>query len=228
MYKVLIIDSDTEFTKQLNLHLSEENYIVEITSNSADGLVWLRKNNCDLVIIDEALQTLTGVEVLIEIRKRSVVPVIMLTTDEDDVTKVIELELGADDVINKSCRPQELIARIRAIRRRCHDNYHVDKSSEIIIGPIHINLQSRTVIFNQETLKLTGIEFNLIATLAKNAGQIVTKEELSLIALGKPLTPYDRSVDVHISHLRRKLGPRPDEKSWIQSIRGQGYQLSPL
>lgn len=228
MYKVLIIDSDAAFAKQLYIHLVDENYSVEFTSKSVDGLKWLRNNSCDLVIVDEALPSISGVEVLIDIRKHSNIPIIMLTTNEDDITKVVELELGADDVIHKSCRPQELIARIRAIKRRCNEKYPIDNFSEIVIGPMNINLQSRTITVHQNTLKLTGVEFNIIAKLATNVGQIVAKEELSISALGKPLTRYDRSIDVHISHLRSKLGPRPDKKSWIQSVRGQGYQLSPL
>lgn len=166
---------------------------------------------------------LDGISLLRQIRQHSNVPVIMLTAKGDDIDKVLGLELGADDYVAKPCLPRELVARIRAILRRVQQQQ--DEPVEVRVGPLTLDPGSRKAWVNGQTVQLTGAEFSVLWVLACQAGRLVSKAELSLQALGKTLTQYDRSLDVHISNIRQKLGKRQDEQAWIEAVRGKGYQL---
>ncbi|MGO7421242.1 winged helix-turn-helix domain-containing protein, partial [Rhizobium ruizarguesonis] len=159
------------------------------------------------------------------IRKLSQVPVLMLTARGDDVDRISGLNLGADDYVPKPCSPGELAARLRAILRRAGQPAAGATTDTIRAGKLVIHPSSRIAEWRGESLELTGTEFSLIEVLARSAGQLVSKQDISKRAFGKPLTPFDRRIDVHISSVRQKLGLREDGQSWIQSVRGQGYQL---
>ena len=180
----------------------------------------------DVVLMDLKMPRLNGVETLRRIRQSSRMPVIMLTARGDDVDRIVGLELGADDYVPKPCTPRELVARIRAILRRSGGEDAVAEEA----GPVQSGLltmwpERREARWQEAPLELTSTEFNLLELLARRAGHVVSKGELSESALGRPLARFDRSIDVHISSIRHKLGPRPDGQSWIQTVRGQGYQL---
>src|SRR5690606_33990851 len=167
-----------------------------------------------------------GVEALRRIRASSRVPVLMLTARGDDVDRIVGLELGADDYVAKPCTPRELAARLKAILRRVREarDAHAAGSS-IVAGPLEIWPGQRRALLRGEALALTSTEFNVLATLAHQAGRVVDKGELSQQALGRPLARSDRSLDVHVSSLRHKLGTRDDGSPWIGTVRGRGYQF---
>lgn len=229
MTKVLLVDDDTELTELLSAYLEKEGFEPTRVDSGERGVKEALSDRYDLAVLDVMMPGLNGTEALARIRAHSNLPVLMLTARGEEVDRVVGLEMGADDYVPKPCTPRELVARIRAILRRIQP--HEDDSNEcgdIEVGPLTIRPKARIAEFGAETLHLTSTEFNLIELLARNAGHIVSKAELSEVGLGHSLARYDRSVDVHISSLRRKLGKRPDGRSWIQTIRGQGYQLSPL
>jgi two-component system OmpR family response regulator len=167
---------------------------------------------------------MTGIEALTHIRKTSRVPVVMLTARGDDADRIAGLELGADDYVPKPCTPRELVARIRAILRRTQPGAG-DAAATIEAGPLKLSPGQRRAEWAGKPLDLTSTEFNLLEALARHAGQPVSKDTLSELALGRPLTRFDRSIDVHVSSIRRKLGTMPDGRSWIQTVVRQGYQL---
>ena len=170
---------------------------------------------------------ISGTEVLRRIRLHSNIPVLMLTARGEDMDRIIGLELGADDYVPKPCTPRELVARIHAILRRVQSvDSRLAQTGDIVAGPLMLRLGRRSAEFQGKPLYLTSTEFNLLEVLARHIGKVVSKKELSELALCRPLLRYDRSVDVHMSSIRQKLGHRSDGQPWIQTVRGQGYQLS--
>ncbi|GKS86205.1 hypothetical protein AVMA1855_18655 [Acidovorax sp. SUPP1855] len=152
----------------------------------------------------------------------------MLTARGDNVDRIVGLDMGADDYVPKPCTPGELVARIRAILRRTQARDAAAPSTgprALEAGPLMLSPANRQATWHGNPLELTGTEFNLLEVLARHAGQLVNKQEISLQAFGRPLARFDRRIDVHISSIRQKLGTRPDGESWIQSVRGLGYQL---
>ena len=152
----------------------------------------------------------------------------MLTARGENVDRIVGLDMGADDYVPKPCTPGELAARIRAILRRteAHGPASMSNSSRILqVGELALWPGSRTALWCGQPLELTGTEFSLLDVLARHAGQLVSKDTISQQAFGRPLARFDRRIDVHISSIRQKLGTRPDGQSWIQSVRGRGYQL---
>lgn len=169
---------------------------------------------------------LNGIEVLRRLRIHSNVPVLMLTAKGDDIDRIIGLELGADDYVSKPCTPRELVARVRAILRRADpDKQDSGQLQPLKVGSLAISAASRSATWHDELLDLTSTEFNLLEMLCRRAGRTISKEDLSLHTLGRPLARYDRSIDVHVSNLRQKLGTLKDGRSPIQTVRGIGYQL---
>ena len=225
MNRVLLIDDDTELTTLLKEYLTEEGYEVSTETDGRAALAAIARHAVDIVVLDIMMPRLNGIEVLQKIRKLSEVPVLMLTARGDDVDRISGLNLGADDYVTKPCSSGELAARLRAILRRAHQAPGALSAAAVQAGALVLNSGNRTAEWNGRPLDLTGTEFTLLEVLARSAGQLVSKQEISKRAFGKPLAPFDRRIDVHISSVRQKLGQRADGQPWIQSVRGQGYQL---
>lgn len=228
MLNILLIDDEIEKTEPFVTYLENERFVTTRVLSGNEGISMALSGNFDLTVLDVNIPEISGIEVLSRIRAHSTVPIIILSNHGDDIDRIVGFEMGADDYVPKSCTPRELLARIRAVLRRKFINNTDDiESLSIIAGPIEVHPKSRIVEYKNHTLQLTSIEFNLIEILARNVGHIVSKEELSETALGRPFMRFDRSIDVHISSLRQKLGNRDDSRSWIQTVRGKGYQLCP-
>lgn len=223
---ILIIDDDLELCQMLREYLELEGFHIELAHTGEQGIFQLSTRAFALVILDIMLPTINGIETLKRIRQHYQIPVIMLTAKGEDIDRVVGLEMGADDYLAKPFNPRELIARIRAILRRVQNTIVIqDIDTNIQIGDLELKLAERIANWHNQTLDITSTEFNILEILAVNAGSPVTKANLSEQALGKKLQRYDRSLDMHISNLRQKLGDLPDGRSPIQTIRGLGYQL---
>lgn len=224
MTRILLVDDDTELASMLKEYLELEGYEVTAVNDGEAGVEEARSGRYALVVLDVMMPRLNGIEALRRIRMESVLPVLMLTAKGDDVDRVLGLELGADDYVPKPCTPRELAARIRAILRRTGNGHgEVMVSGTINAGPLSLWPEKRSATWSGSALDLTSTEFNLLEALAKRAGQVVSKAELSELGLGRPLARFDRSIDVHLSSIRHKLGQMTDGRSYIQTIRGQGY-----
>jgi DNA-binding response OmpR family regulator len=171
------------------------------------------------VVLDVMMPKVDGIEALRQIRQSSRVPVIMLTARGDDVDRIVGLELGADDYVPKPCTPRELVARLRAILRRAQP---VAEGGPIEVGAMTLWPEKRKVQWRGRDVQLTSIEFNVLEVLMRNAGRVVGKHEISEQALGRPLARFDRSIDVHLSSIRQKLG---EGARLIRTVRGLGYHL---
>lgn len=225
MIKVLLVDDDNELTTLLQEYLSEEGYDVTTASDGRAAIAAAAEMSVDLIVLDIMMPRMNGIEALQRIRKQSQVPVLMLTARGDDVDRITGLNLGADDYVPKPCSPGELVARIRAILRRTSQSAGTASDPSVRAGRLILHTGSRTAEWDGQPLGLTGTEFSLLEVLARNAGRLVSKQDISKRAFGQPLTPFDRRIDVHISSVRQKLGRRVDGQSQIQAVRGRGYQL---
>ncbi|MGV1988200.1 response regulator [Agrobacterium sp. 22-221-1] len=225
MAKVLLIDDDDDLTTLLKEYLSEEGFEVTTAQDGRAAIVQAASGTVDIIVLDIMMPHMNGIDVLQRIRRSSPVPVLMLTAKGDDVDRIAGLNLGADDYVPKPCSPGELAARLKAILRRAGSSGSGISQEVLRAGELAMHPGNRTAEWRGKRLELTGTEFTLLEVLARNAGQLVSKQEISKHAFGRPLTPFDRRIDVHLSSVRQKLGTRDDGQSWIQSVRGQGYQL---
>lgn len=225
MTNVLIIDDDAELVELFQDYLQQEQFFVDASLTGKQGLEMAQSGKYDLVILDMMLPDMTGTDILLKIRQISSIPVLMFTAKGDDIDRIIGLESGADDYVPKPCNPRELVARIRAILRRVETTVMNQHEQDFTVGPLTLSSQKRQAIWFEQLLDLTSTEFNLLEALARKAGQVVTKDELSQQAMGRPLVRYDRSIDVHMSSIRQKLSQQDDGFSYIQTIRGKGYQF---
>ena len=218
---ILIIDDDTELCEMLSEYLQAENFLVATVHDGVEGITQALSHPYDAIVLDVMLPSADGFTVLREIRAKSAIPILMLTAKGEDIDRIIGLEMGADDYLPKPCNPRELSARLKAILRRTHITSI--SNSYLNAGTLQLNPTSRQVSQAGNKLNLTSTEYNLLEVLMKNTGQVVSKEMLSEQAMGRKLTRYDRSIDMHLSKLRHKLGD--DTQQIIQTIRGVGYQL---
>ncbi|MBH0238381.1 response regulator transcription factor [Methylobrevis albus] len=225
MEKVLLIDDDIELTTLLKEYLVEEGFDVATADDGRTAIGLATSNAVDIVVLDIMMPQMNGIELLQRIRRSSTVPVLMLTAKGDDADRIAGLNLGADDYVSKPCSPGELAARLRAILRRVGRIGGGVVADVIEAGKLTMFPGSRAAQWGGKPLELTGTEFSLLEVLARNVGQLVSKQDISRQAFGRSLAPFDRRIDVHISSVRQKLGTREDGHSWIQSVRGQGYQL---
>ena len=223
--KILLVDDDEELLDMLRTYLARDGFDVVVESDAEAGVVAAVAGDFQLVVLDVMMPRLSGIDALTQIRRVSRVPVLMLTAKGDEADRIVGLELGADDYVPKPCTPRELAARVRAILRRTQSSETSDGAATVEAGPLKLFPQQRRAEWGGRSLELTSTEFNLLEALARNAGRPVSKEALSEHALGRPLTRFDRSIDVHVSSIRRKLGTLPDGRSWIQTVVRQGYQL---
>jgi DNA-binding response OmpR family regulator len=178
-------------------------------------------------VLDVMMPGRSGLDVLRELRREAATPVLMLTALGEDIDRILGLELGADDYIPKPCNPRELAARLRAVLRRARGEGG-EALTDLRNGPIWLRASSRSVTVDEKPIALTATEFDLLALLLREAGRVVSKERISQSVLGRPLGPFDRSIDVHVSNLRRKLGNTPDGTSPITTIHRSGYLFRQL
>ena len=220
------MDDDVELLEMLKTYMEREGFEVTFTSDAEAGVTAALSDAFKLVVLDVMMPRMNGLEALTRIRLQSRIPVLMLTGKGDDADRIAGLELGADDYVPKPCSPRELVARVRAILRRTEPAEEIDaESATIESGSLKLFRRQRRAEWAGKQLDLTSTEFNLLDALARNAGRPVSKNELSEYALGRPLARFDRSIDVHVSSIRRKLGTLPDGRSWIQTVVRHGYQL---
>ena len=224
MGKILIIDDDEELCELVSEYLTVEGFEIESVNDGQTGLERARSGDYDMAILDVMLPKMNGFDVLRNLREDSKLPVIMLTARGDDMERIVGLEIGADDYLPKPFNPRELAARLRAIlRRSAAEAENGDSSEKIEIDGIQLSPSSRMSSLDGTELNLTSVEFGLLHELLKEAGKIVKKEDLSESVLERKLSPYDRSLDMHISNLRKKLGQRADGTERIKTIRSVGY-----
>lgn len=239
MPNILLVDDDIELTELLSELLSLEGFNVHIVHNGKEALEQVSTNQYDLVLLDVMMPVLNGIETLKQLRQAYTIPVLILSARNDEIDKVIGLELGADDYLPKPFNDRELVARIKAILRRSIQISHpIDTSASsairmpekehkqiIYFSGIELHTGRQLAIYQGAELELTGTEFMLLEMLVRNAGKILSREMLSMDILGKPLTPYDRAIDMHMSNLRKKLPERSDNLPWFKTLRGRGYLL---
>lgn len=225
MNRVLLIDDDLEFSGLLAEYLSEEGFQVETSDDGEIALSKVADGALDIVVLDVMMPRMNGIDVLRHIRNKSDIPVVMLTARGDEADRITGLDLGADDYVPKPCSPGELVARIRAILRRSVKIKSAKVTPKVASGDLVLNPSNRQATLSGVALTLTGTEYNLLELLVRNGGQVVSKQDISQTVFGRPLTPFDRRIDVHLSSVRHKLGMRKDGQTWIQSVRGQGYIL---
>ncbi len=226
MKRILIIDDDTELCELLQEYLSSEKFTTSSVHSGTSGLETVRNDSFDLVILDIMLPELNGLEVLKSIRSFSRIPVIMLTAKGDEVDRILGLELGADDYLPKPFSPRELVARIKAIFRRLapdNEDSQIKESCRIEIADVFIESNTRTATRAGVDLGLTEVEFSILENLMRAAGSVVERQDLAFKVLGRRLSYDDRSLDVHMSNLRRKLIGTTGDKEYIKTIRGVGY-----
>lgn len=227
MTTALIIDDDAELCELVAEYLEGEGIEVEAVFDGISGAERCAGKTYDLVILDVMLPGLGGFEVLRRIREGSQVPVIMLTARGDEVDRIVGLEMGADDYLPKPFNPRELVARIRAILRRVEGRGRDDGLPPVlVVEDLEMDLGARLVRRAETKVELTGAEFAILETLVRSAGSVVTRDQLSREALGRRASAFDRSLDVHLSNLRRKLGPLATGGERIKTIRGVGYLYS--
>jgi two-component system response regulator CpxR len=221
--RILLADDDEELCALLRDFLVREGFEVDLAHDGEEALRRAYGGGYDAVILDVMLPQRSGLELLRELRRSSKLPVLMLTALGEDIDRILGLELGADDYVPKPCNPREIAARLRAILRRTHGDSEGPRLADVTIGNVAMRAASRSVTVKGEPVSLTGTEFNILAVLMREAGRVVSKETLSQDVLGRPLGPFDRSIDVHISKLRRKLGLASDGESLIGTVHRGGY-----
>jgi two-component system, OmpR family, response regulator len=222
---VLLVDDDIELSGMLAEYLAQEGFHVQIAHDGEAGLHAALHGRHSIMVLDMMLPRLSGLEVLRHIRVQSHLPILMLTARGDDIDCIMGLELGADDFIAKPCSPRKLVARINAVLRRVKPRYAEAFNAPLQVGPLTVWPGKRHAEWLGERLDVTATEFNLLEVLARQAGKVVSKQDLSRLALGRPLERFDRSIDVHVSSIRQKISLRSDRQSWIQTVRGMGYVL---
>jgi len=223
MSKVLIIDDDEELCELVSEYLGVEGFETAVVNDGASGLEAARSGKYDMAILDVMLPKMNGFEVLKNLRTDSKLPVLMLTARGDDMERIVGLETGADDYLPKPFNPRELVARLRAIMRRVNVDVSEKGSDKIQVEDIELSEASRSAKLNGEEVILTSVEFDLLKHLLLEAGKIIKKEDLSIRVLDRELSPFDRSLDMHISNLRKKLGLREDGTDRIKTVRSVGY-----
>lgn len=222
--RILLVDDDVELCELLVDYLEPEGFHIDLCHDGIQGLSQALSGQHSLVILDVMLPGLQGFEVLRRLREKSHIPVIMLTARGDDVDRIVGLEMGADDYLPKPFNPREMVARIRAIGRRAYLLASDGPTARRFeVGDLALDQGSRQVTRAGAPASLTAVEFSLLELLMRQPGQVVSREEISAQVLGREASPLDRSIDVHVSNLRKKLGPHPLGEERIQAVRGVGY-----
>ncbi|WP_294892475.1 response regulator [uncultured Gilliamella sp.] len=226
MSKLLVVDDDLEIASLLCELLELEGFTVEVANNGIEALEKF-DDSIDLVLLDIMMPEMNGLSVLSSLRSKFTVPVIFLTAKDSELDKINGLELGADDYILKPFNDRELIARINALLRRARwdtvGNESNEKPLQYTIDKLVVNTKQQSVYFDDKYIELTGTEFQVLLKLLENKGMTISRDTLSETVLGKEFIPLARSIDVHVSNLRKKLPPRSDGLPWIKTLRSKGY-----
>ncbi len=232
MNSLLLIDDDVELCGLLAEYLAGEGFTVAAAHEAEEGLRQALSGEHCFVILDVMLPGCSGFEVLRSLREASRIPVLMLTARGEEIDRIVGLEMGADDYLAKPFNPRELTARIRAVQRRAGaadagaDQWQ--QAGRLVVGDLCLDPGTRTVQRHGEAVPVTAVEFSLLYELLHKAGRVMAREDLAVKVLGRRLSLFDRSVDVHISSLRKKLGQQGDGLERIKAVRGIGYLYSPL
>jgi len=227
--KIIMVDDDWKLCRLVADYLKPMGYEVETAHNGVDGLRMIREHSYHAVILDVMMPQMDGFEVLKQLRRESDIPVLMLTALGEETDRIVGLEMGADDYLPKTFSSRELLARLRAVTRRYqaaeNRTESVTEDAALSFADLHIEQKSRTVQLGNEILNLTPVEYDLLITLAHAAGRVLTRDHLLEAVSGRNYEVFDRSVDVHISSLRRKLSENPRNPRFIQTIRTAGYMF---
>jgi DNA-binding response OmpR family regulator len=223
MSTVLVVDDDQSISMLLQQYLQERGLDVYTVSSGLECLDFIVEQDVQAIVLDVMMPGIDGFETLREIRKVSNIPVIMLTARGESMDRIIGLEMGADDYVSKPFEPRELLARLKALFRRMNRVSEPKLSTSIQIGDLELIVDQRKVLLNSEPISLTGMEFNILQILLERTGRVVTRDGMMNALKGEDWIVYDRSIDVHISHIRKKLG----DASIIKTIRGVGYLVTP-
>ncbi|MCX7010925.1 MAG: response regulator transcription factor [Kiritimatiellaeota bacterium] len=224
---VLVIDDDRKLCRLIRDYLGPMGYAVTVVHTGPDGVAAAAAQPWHAIILDVMLPGLDGFEVLKQIRRTCDVPVLMLTSRGDEADRIVGLEIGADDYLPKTFSPRELLARLRAVTRRATRTTRPEAEApeEIVVGHLRVNLGTRAAVLGDEPLVLTPVEFDMLACLARAAGRVKSRDQLLEEIRERSYEVFDRSIDVHISSLRRKLGDDPKEPRYIRTLRSAGYML---
>jgi len=222
MERILIIDDDVELCHLVGEYLRAEGFTIECVHDGESGLKKATDGEYLLAVLDVMLPGINGFEVLRRIRATSRLPVLLLTARGEDVDRIVGLEIGADDYLPKPFNPRELVARIRAILRRTRGKGETPVPEAIRVGEVELDPATRSVLHRGKPVELTSVEFGLLQVLLREAGRVVTREALVDEVLGRKFSPFDRSIDMHVSKVRKKLGDSGSE-DYIKTIRGAGY-----
>ncbi|AHG18918.1 CpxR [Chania multitudinisentens RB-25] len=224
--KILLVDDDLELGTMLSEYLTAEGFNATLVLTGRAGVAGALSGDYTAMILDIMLPDMSGIDVLREVRKKSRLPIIMLTAKGDNIDRVIGLEMGADDYVPKPCYPRELVARLRAVLRRFEEQPEaIDRDSVLVFGGLALNPATRISEWQGQTFDLTASEFNLLELLLRAPERVVSKDELSEKGLGRPREAYDRSVDVHISNIRQKLSTLTGNQLGIETVRSIGYRI---
>jgi two-component system OmpR family response regulator/two-component system response regulator CpxR len=225
--KLLLVDDDRELTSLLSEYLTFEGLDVSVADNAEQALEKLKSADVfDLAVFDIMMPKMSGLELLQQLRPACQIPVIMLTGKGGDIDRILGLEMGADDYMAKPCNPRELLARIKAVLRRGATKADNDASADITVMGITLRPALREVVVSGKVLELTSAEFNVLHQLMQAPGTVVSKADLTEKVLHRPLTAYDRSIDVHLSRVRQKIANILPEQEVIKTVRGEGYLLA--
>lgn len=223
--RLLLVEDDVRLCKLVKDYLEPMGYAVQFVHNGAQGLELALREPFDAIILDVMLPGLDGFEVLKRLRMHSTTPVLMLTGRGEESDRIVGLELGADDYLPKTFSTRELLARLRAVLRRASRPAAVTKEERIVCGTLVLDLAAYTAALDGEAMTLTRQEFEILASLARAPGRVKTREQLLLEVAERDFEVFDRSIDVHISSLRKKLNDDPKEPRFIETIRGVGYRF---
>jgi two-component system response regulator CpxR len=218
--RLLVIDDDRELTTLLSEYLTEKGFTVEVANDGVSGLKQATASRYEMVLLDVMMPGMDGFSVLGELRRINDTPVVMLTARGEPDDRIQGLRTGADDYLPKPFNPEELVARIQAVLRRTTGNMAREKTAPVEVAGVRMDTAARSVTVQGEKVELTGVEYDILELLMKAAGRAVTRDEISLRLYQREASPFDRSIDVHLSHIRRKLG---DAGGLIRTIRGSGY-----
>lgn len=220
--KILVVDDDKELVDFLKDYLEKDGYSVTGTYDGKEALQLFRKREFDLIVLDLMLPEMDGYKVCKRMRRDSDVPIVMLTAKTADEEKIKGLDLGADDYVTKPFNPGELLARIRASLRRVEEN---GQPKEVTYGDLTVNFSRKEVLLDNEPVDITPTEFKILAALVKEPDKVFSRTQLIHAALGYGYESFERTIDVHIKHLRDKIEPDPQNPSYIKTVFGMGYKF---